>query len=780
MKLVATALTLAGLLLAGQRAGVGPILPFFATNGLEPDQGPISGGTVVTVYGSTLTGATVTIDGLPVTLSAQTDTSIQLRMAPHDNGYVVVAVRAADGTTAYHRYLYIPPRLDDIPAGSITTVAGVGVFKGDFGPALEATVDPNGLVFDAEGNLYIAEPNFMEVSRIRRDGIIERFAGNGVTPRSDRPCCGDGGPAAQALLQFPTGVAVDGNGNVYITENDNRVRRVDARTGIITTFAGTGTSGFSGDGGPATSARIGLIPRVVISDNSVFFVDFTNARIRKVGPEGRISTVAGNGLRGFSGDGGPAVSASLDFNTDPDSTGLAADPGGNLFWIEQTSGRVRRLDAKTGIISTFLMYASNVNSQSLASDRDGNIYLPVPPTIVKVSPSGTVLKSWGNSPPDFSPDGTSLEEVHFGNITGMTFDSAGNLLLGDNATARVRRLNFSTNRIETIAGSAPAQIGEEGPAAGAALALLNGDIALTRSGDLLIADLRLRRVNAFGMITTIAGRGFRGCFNRNLAALNCSVGASGLFVGPTDEIDTASCCSPLYHIDSRGIAGLITGTTRCGALGDGGPAQSASVCQAWDIARDRNGNTFIADTNNNRIRRIDAARNTITTVVGTGPSNGFENYYPGKGTFCGDGGPAVNACLATPASIAFDADGNLFISDTMNRRIRRVDRLSGIITTFVTLQRAPMTIRFDRSGYLYVNLGDRLARFDRNGQQQIVAGTEGSLGFSGDGGPALRARIDMGYAQSSGIAINDAGDVFFVDAGNRRVRVVKSGALLGR
>lgn len=782
MKLALTSLALAGLMFAELQLPTGPIRPTVLTNSVQPHQGPISGGTVATITGSGLASATVTIDGQPVTPTAQTDSSIALTMPPHDNGYVVIAVRGGDGTTAYHRFLYVPPRLDEIPAGAITTVAGVGTFKGDFGPALEANLDPNNLVIDRQGNIYLAEANFAQVSRIRTDGVIERVAGNGVTPRPDRPCCGDGGPATQALVGFPRGVALDADGNLLIGEDDNRIRRVDARTGVITTVAGTGRPGFSGDGGPATSAQITQVPRVVVFGTAIFFLDFGNARIRRIGPDGRISTVAGNGVRGFAGDGGPAVSASLDLTFNGDATALAVDGVGNLFLVEGTPGRIRRVDAQTGIISTFFSWIPAGGSQGIAVDRDGNVYLPANRSILKISPSGSVVKSWGIEPADFSPDGTLLEQLHFGIITGMTFDTVGNLVISDQPAGRVRRLNFSTNRIETIAGTAPGTIGDEGPAVGAALQLLNGDIALTRSGDLLIADMRVRRVNPEGIIRTIAGNAFgMGAYTNktNVPALNYWNGAIALFVGPTDEIDTASFAAAPYHIDNRGMAQMITSGARCGSLNDGGPATAASLCQSWDITRDRDGHIFIADTNNNRIRRIDARSGTISTVAGTGPSNGFENYYPGRGEFCGDGGPAVNACLATPASVAFDPDGNLFISDTMNRRIRRVDRLSGVITTFVQLPKAVMTIRFDRLGNLYANLADRLVRFDRNGGMTTVAGTAGALGFSGDGGPALQARIDMGYAQSSGIAINDAGDVFFVDAGNRRVRAVKSGALLG-
>jgi streptogramin lyase len=775
-------LLLVGGVLVQQRGPIVPIRQAFQTTGLSPTQGPIAGGTMVTISGSGLTGATVALDGQAAATLSQSDTSITLRMAAHDNGYVVIAVRAADGTVAYYRYLYIPPRLDEIPPGYITTFAGVGTFKGDFGPALAATIDPNNLAFDQQDNLYIGEPGFNEVSRITPDGVIERFAGTGETPVDQLPCCGDGGPATRGQVSFPRGVAVDAAGNVYIPDANHRIRRVDARTRVITTIGGTGAAGFSGDGGPATAARINQPTYLAVSGSALFFLDFNNSRIRRIGADGRISTVAGTGVRGFSGDGGPATAASFDVTADADAGGLATDPGGNLFFIDTGNGRVRRIDAQTGIISTFSLFdQTKVHPKAIAADRDGNVYVYVGPSILKMSPSGTVLKSWGSQPLDLSADGTSLDRLHFGYLTGMTLDVAGNLVYSEGA-GRVRRMNFATNKVETIGGIAPAMIGEEGPAVGATLDLGNGDVALTRSGDLLIADLRVRRISNAGIITTIAGHALgvaaQSSLN-NVPALNIWTGALALFVGPTDEIDTASPASVPYHIDSQGIARILVGRSQaCGYSGDGGPAASAELCQPFDIARDRDGNVFIADTNNNRIRRIDARTGTITTVAGTGPTNGFENYFPGNGSFCGDGGLAVNACLRTPHSIAFDADGNLFVSDTSNRRIRRIDRVSGIITTFVQTLNTVSTIRFDRDGYLYANNRDHLVRFDRNGNLQVIAGTDGQVGFSGDGGPARQATVNHGYGQSSGIAVNDAGDVFFADNGNRRVRVVKSGAQL--
>lgn len=253
--------------------------------------------------------------------------------------------------------------------------------------------------------------------------------------------------------------------------------------------------------------------------------------------------------------------------------------------------------------------------------------------------------------------------MRFGYVTGITFDSADNLIYSDQALGRVRRMNFTTNVVETIAGNSPGTIGEDGPALGAALNFHNGaDVGMTSSGDLLIADARVRRLARGGTLTTIAGNG--------------------------------------------------------------------------------------------------------------GPVSGYENYL--KGTYCGDGGPALTACLNTPYGLAFDADENLFVSDHGNNRIRKIDR-NGIITTFVQIA-SVTTIRFDRNGYLYASPRERIVRFDRAGNMTTIAGVRDTPGFSGDGGPALSARLDTKFGQSRGFAFNDQGDLFFVDFSNRRVRAVRGGA----
>lgn len=217
----------------------------------------------------------------------------------------------------------------------MTTVAGNGVegFGGDGGPAVDARLSrPVGLTLDAEGNLYVADVSNHRIRKVDTEGRISTVAGSGEAGFG-----GDGGPAVEAPLFRPRDVAVDGEGNLYIADTDNhRIRRVD-RDGIITTVVGNGEVGFSGDGGPALEASLSL-PRSVAVDGAgcLFISDMGNLRIRQVNRDGIITTVVGNGEFGFSGDGGPALAASLSL-----PRGVRVDSSGAIYIADLDNHRVR-------------------------------------------------------------------------------------------------------------------------------------------------------------------------------------------------------------------------------------------------------------------------------------------------------------------------------------------------------------------------------------------------------------------------------------------------------
>ena len=282
--------------------------------------------------------------------------------------------------------------------GTITTVAGTGqvLSVGDGGPATSAGLyGPRGVAVDGRGNLYIADPQANTVRKVSPGGTITTFAG-GMLDKVG--FSGDGGPVTSAKVNGPWGVAVDGKGNVYIADTLNfRVRKVSP-SGTITTIAGTGKSGFSGDGGPATSAQLASPHGVAVDKKgNLYIADFVNNRVRKVSPSGRITTIAGTGKSGYSGDGGPATSAQLFF-----PVGVAVDRRGNVY-IADSSSRVRMVNSR-GTITT--VAGNGTSGGTPSSLGDGG--------------PATSARAWG--------------------VLGVAVDAQGNLYIADTGNARVRKV----------------------------------------------------------------------------------------------------------------------------------------------------------------------------------------------------------------------------------------------------------------------------------------------------------------------------------------------------
>ncbi|MGH9889140.1 MAG: hypothetical protein ACREBE_26640, partial [bacterium] len=229
--------------------------------------------------------------------------------------------------------------------GAITTIAGTGTagFSGDGGPGPTAFLsDPSGVAADASGTVYIADTGNNRIRSIDGGGRIATKVGDGTAG-----FFGDGGSSASARLSAPAGVAVDAAGNIYIADTgNNRIRKVNA-SGVISTIAGSGTAGFSGDGGPALLAQLnGPLGLAVDANANLYIADEANSRIRKVDAAGIITSVAGTGTAGFSGDGGQATQANVNF-----PRAVAIDPAGNLYVSDTRSLRVRRV-TPAGVITT--------------------------------------------------------------------------------------------------------------------------------------------------------------------------------------------------------------------------------------------------------------------------------------------------------------------------------------------------------------------------------------------------------------------------------------------
>lgn len=598
--------------------------------------------------------------------------------------------------------------------GMLTRIAGNSRagFSGDGGPAVQAQLNsPEGVAIDGSGDVFIADTGNNRVREVTPDGNINTIAGTGVPGWE-----GDGGPANQALLHAPMGVAVDANGNLYIADTANASIREVTTDGNINTFAGMGYPAYTGDGGAANAAQLNQPQDVTVAPNgAIFIADTGNGYIRMVTSDGNINSVAGNGGVGYAGDGSVATSAQLGV-----PMAVAADSAGNYYLAEFQNNRIRKVDTK------------------------GNI--------------STVV---GNGNLGFAGDGAAATSASLNQPTGIAVDGSGNLYIADQWNLRIRKVDSSGN-ITTIAGSGVLSYsGDGGPATSAQLSTPQGG-AVDRAGNLYIADSRngaIRQVSTAGTINTIATLGL---------PLGVAVASGGNVYVSDFAGNTVRMIAP------DGTVTTVAGTGNADTAGDGGPAANADINGPFGLALDSAGNLYIAEFSGNRVRKV-GTDGTITTVAGSG----IQSYF-------GDGGPATQAALNGPFGVAVDAGGNLYIADTNNSAIREVTP-DGTIQTIAGTGLAgysgdggpaanaqmidPKAIAVDGSGNLYVaDSANRIRKFRAGGTITTIAGN-GTLGYSGDGGPATDAQISA----PSALSVDGSGDVFVVDSGNNAVRVLKPG-----
>ena len=663
----------------------------------------------------------------------------------------------------------------------IDTFAGTRAVR-DNGPAVNARLwEPQGVAVDGAGNLFIADSFNDRIRKVDSAGVITTVAGTGRTGFG-----GDGGPAVQAQLRGPAGVAVDGAGNLFIADSFNdRIRKVDS-AGVITTVAGTGRTGFGGDGGPAVNARLSRPSGVAVDGaGNLFIADSGNDRIRKMDASGTITTVAGTGEFGFSGDGGPATSARLS-----GAEGVAVDGAGNLFIADEGNDRIRKVDS-AGVITTVAgtgefgfsgdggpATSARLNRPNdVAVDGAGNVFIADLDNyrIRKVDSAGVITTVAGTGVRGYSGDGGPAVDAQLWSPSRVAVDGAGNLFFADSGNDRIRKVD-SAGVITTVAGTEDR--GDGGPAVNARLYRPSG-VAVDGAGNAFIADSfndRIRKVDATGTISTVAGTGRTGFGGDGGPAVNARLyRPSGVAVDGVGNVFIADSFNDrIRKVDATGTISTVAGTGRTGfGGGDGGPAVQARLSHPNDVAVDGAGNLFIADSFNDRIRKVDAT-GTISTVAGTGRSG-----------FGGDGGPAVNARLSRPSGVAVDGAGNLFIADMDNNRIRKVDA-SGTISTVagtgegrfggfsgdggpaVQAQlHGPRGVAVDGAGNVFIADRDnyRIRKVDSAGVITTVAGT-GVRGYSGDGGPASQAQL----SNPEGVAVDGADNLFIADSGNDRIR----------
>lgn len=418
-----------------------------------------------------------------------------------------IKIKAILSTIFLLLFLSIPSGFAQI----INTIAGSGAtgFSGDGGQAILASINiPSAVSLDAQGNIFIADRDNHRIRKVDAlTGTITTIAGTGVLGYS-----GDGGPAINAKIRSPLGIVVDASGNVYIADNGNsRVRKIDAVSGIITTIAGTGTFGYSGDGGLAVNAEM-KHPSSICLDaiGNIYFSDYSNDNIRKIDVStGIITTVAGTGVAGVSPDGGLAINSPLN-----EPYGVAVDVVGNLYFAERNNNKIRKVDATTGVLTTIV----------------------------------------GNGVPGSSGDGNSASLAQVSGPRGVFIDSStGDIFIADADNNKIRKITALNGIITTIAGilAPPGFSGDGGLATNARLNVPS-DVSVSSDGSVYIADSGNSRVRKITPTAT------------EIIGLSQNETVVALFPNPTAEIINISGIkseSVVYVYDMSGklvFEGLVS------------------------------------------------------------------------------------------------------------------------------------------------------------------------------------------------------------------------------
>ena len=595
----------------------------------------------------------------------------------------------------------------------------------------------DGIAVAPNGDIYIARRAHNVISRINSKGLLINVVGTGHSGYA-----GDGGPATQAKLRVPAGLTFDAQGNLYIADRDNhRVRKVDTQ-GNITTVAGNGTAGFSGDGGPATKASLNLPSGLAVdSKGNLYISDRSNNRVRMVNTQGIIKTIAGNGNEGYHGDNMPALKATLD-----KPFGLALDKDNNLYIADRGNNRIRKIDS-SGLISTVA--------------GDGGFY--------------------------FIGDNGPAYRASIAGPTGVVVDGKGNIYIADRNNNRIRMVD-SLGMIRTLMGTGQQDYNGDSELARETNLHLPFGVALDKKGDLLVIDrshYRIRKVTLkSNQVTTLAGNGVKQFGGDGGPAQGANLEfPHGIDVDSKDNVIFADKAHyRIRKITPQGIISTIVGNGIRGNTGDGGPVLKASVFPTRMRLNHKNEIFFISPSGFVSLVRKVNRKGFINEYITTGDAD-YQKALLASGS--GASSKSNITVISQFSDLAMDKKGNLYLADRINHQIRKLSP-QGKITTIAgtgdsnyfgdggpatkAAFRDPSAITLDKAGNLYVAdaANNMVRKIDTKGIITTIAGN-GKHKDSGDGGPALKASL----RSIDSLVFSPAGELHIVETNTHHIRKIK-------
>jgi len=616
--------------------------------------------------------------------------------------------------------------------------------------------------------------------------------------------------AKNADAGWPLGIDQLSNNNLIIADYTFNLIWEINQSGKVNVIAGTGMQGYSGDNELAINAELnGPHDLVVDNNDNIYFSDLGNQVYRMINYKTKIiTTIAGNGIVGRKGDGGLAVDSEMDCYC-----GIAISNDGDIYISSEWSNNIRKIDKNTGIISLFAGYFSEHNSSNI------NPYKPI--IADKLSLGG------------YSGDGGPKEIAAFNHPEHLAFDSNQDLYICDNSNDRIRKIDMKTGIVSTIFGNGDKSSNGDGGLAINASTLMPDALCIDEEDNIYIGEkygFRIRKIDSkTGIVSTVAGNGNPGYGEENVLATKteCNSIEVGIHIN-NKQIYFSDCSGRVRNIDSKGYVSTIFGGT---SIHDNEDSLNAYLASPFGISKSNNGDIYIADTWNQRIRKINSSDNTIETIAGTGA-----RAYGGDGGLAinahlgnpygvslnsknevyisdtrhshirmidldgyihnvagsafpwdkGDGGPSISSNLVHSRSIIHDKNDNIYFGDSGVGKIRKIEYKTGIITTYAGIGVtgysgdndlaincklvSPVDLAFDSLGNLYFvdEAAHVIRKIDYKTGIIITIAGNGNKGFSPDGTKAINSYLDS----PSGIDVSSNGEIYFSDTNNKLIRKI--------